>query len=454
MDKNLKNKTDEFFFNQFVLDHMEDSVFWIGSEGGIAYVNSSACRLLGYSRKGLLSMTIHDIDTEFPKRDWPNRWQEIKHRRAGTVESIFKGKDGKTFPVEIKAGYVEHDSGEYLCFVIRDMTERDRVEGALRNSEREKELILDSLSEVVVYHDKKMRLIWANRAAGESVGLNSSELIGRNYYEVWHNRKVPKNCPLKAAFKTGNPTQAEVALPDKKFWFIRGYPAKDRAGRIIGMVVVSLNITERKRMQQERENSLNKSRRILEETVIALAATAERRDPYTAGHQRRVAQLACRIAEEMDLDDERIEGIRMASVVHDVGKVCVPVEILSKPSKLSELEFSIIKTHSKIGYEILQPVEFPWPVALTVLQHHEKLDGSGYPNGIKGEDILLEAKIITVADVVEAMASHRPYRAALGIDLALKEIQKNRGRLYDSLAVDICVRLFKKKGFKFSDKNP
>ena len=444
----------ELLFDRFVLNHMEDSVFWINDQGDIFYVNGSAQRMLGYSNKEMLKMTVHDIDIEFPKRDWDERWQEMKRLRSTTIESVFQGKDGKTFPVEISGNYMQYDNGEHLCVVARDITERGRVEGALRDSEQEKALILDSLSEVVIYQDKKMRLLWANRAAGESVGIDSKELIGRNYYELWHNRKAPRNCPIKNAFKTGSRQQGEVSLSKGRTWLVRGYPVKDKIGRVIGMVVVSLDITEKKKMQEERENSLDKSRRILEETVIALAATAERRDPYTAGHQRRVAQLACAIAKDMDLDEERIEGIRMASVVHDVGKVCVPVEILSKPSKLSELEFNIIKTHSRIGYEILQPVEFPWPVAQTVLQHHEKLDGSGYPNGIKGEDILLEAKIITVADVVEAMASHRPYRPALGIDKALKEITSNKGTLYDPAAVDICLKLFRKNNFKFTDKNP
>ncbi|MCX5993838.1 MAG: HD domain-containing protein [Chloroflexi bacterium] len=182
-----------------------------------------------------------------------------------------------------------------------------------------------------------------------------------------------------------------------------------------------------------------------------MAKIVEIRDPYTSGHQQKVADLATAIAREMKLDDARIDHIRMAAVIHDIGKMYVPSDILSKPGRLSEIEFSLIKTHSQSGYDIVKSMDFPCSMAQAVLQHHERLDGSGYPNGLKGEDTLLEAKILTVADVVEAMASNRPYRPALGIDKALEEISNNRGRLYEADVVDTCVKLFKEKGYKFEE---
>ena len=295
-----------------------------------------------------------------------------------------------------------------------------------------------------------MRILWANKTAGVSNDLSPVELVGSRCYEVWHKRKMPcEDCPVAKAFKSGDCHEAEITLSDGRVWFVRAHPVKDLEGNVSGVVEVISDITIKKKVEQERRQSFNKSRRILEETVIALAATAERRDPYTAGHQRRVAHLACAIAKEMNLDENKTEGIRMASIIHDVGKVYVPAEMLSKPSELSALEFSIIKTHPQIGYDILNPVEFPWPIAMIVLQHHERIDGSGYPKGISGKDILIEAKILTVADVVEAMASYRPYRAALGIEKALAEIQKNRGIFYDQQVVDSCINVFKKKQFKF-----
>ena len=168
-----------------------------------------------------------------------------------------------------------------------------------------------------------------------------------------------------------------------------------------------------------------------------------------AGHQRRVTQLACAIAREMGLPEEQIEGIRVAGLIHDVGKISVPLEILSNPNGITELEYGIIKAHPQIGYDILKAVEFPWPVAEIVLQHSERLDGSGYPQELSGDEILLEARIIGVADVVDAMASHQPYRSALGIHEALEEISQNSGVLYDPGAVGACLKLFKQKGFEF-----
>jgi HD-GYP domain-containing protein (c-di-GMP phosphodiesterase class II) len=209
-----------------------------------------------------------------------------------------------------------------------------------------------------------------------------------------------------------------------------------------------VDITERKHVEEERRQNFEKVRKALGVTIHAMAVIVETRDPYTAGHQRRVADLARTIASEMDLDSHQIDGIRMAGVIHDIGKISIPAEILSKPTRLTELEFQLIKTHSQSGYDILKDVEFPWPVARMILEHHERIDGSGYPNGLIGENILMESKILAIADTMEAIASNRPYRAGKGINVALDEIITNRGILYDADAVDACLRLFRKKGFQ------
>ncbi|MBN2283015.1 MAG: response regulator [Deltaproteobacteria bacterium] len=188
----------------------------------------------------------------------------------------------------------------------------------------------------------------------------------------------------------------------------------------------------------------------LENTINALASMVEIRDPYTAGHQFRVAQLAVAIAGELSLSEDEITGIRLASLVHDIGKMNVPTEILNKPGRITSTEFQIIKQHPDTGYNILKGIEFPWPIAEMVHQHHEKLDGSGYPQGLTNGQIQRGSKIISVADVVEAMSSHRPYRPALGIEVALEEIEKNRGETLDVEAVDACLRLFREKGFNFT----
>lgn len=219
--------------------------------------------------------------------------------------------------------------------------------------------------------------------------------------------------------------------------------------KFLGTLGVIKDVTERKRAEDALQRSLNKLERILDETVDALASAVETRDPYTAGHQRRVANLASALAREMNLSKEQINGIHMAAVIHDIGKIHVPAEILSKPTRLTKAEFDIVKTHPQIGYNILKSIEFPWPVADVIRQHHERMNGSGYPQGLKKGDIFLEAGILAVADVVEAMSSYRPYRPARSWGETFDEITKNRAILYEPHAVDVCLELFKKKHFKF-----
>jgi putative two-component system response regulator len=207
-------------------------------------------------------------------------------------------------------------------------------------------------------------------------------------------------------------------------------------------------LSERNKAESELQNSLQQLQKAIKGIIHAMAVTVEMRDPYTAGHQRRVAALACAIAKELGLQADIIDGIRMAGVIHDHGKISVPAEILSKPGQLTQFEFGIIKTHPKVGYDILKNIDFPWPVDQIILQHHERMNGSGYPAGLTGDKILLQARIIAVADVVEAMAYHRPYRPALGIEKALEEIKKNRNGIYDPDVVDACLRLLAGGEFK------
>jgi putative nucleotidyltransferase with HDIG domain len=207
------------------------------------------------------------------------------------------------------------------------------------------------------------------------------------------------------------------------------------------------DITERKKIEEELRHSSEKIEKAMEGTIQSMARTTETRDPYTAGHQNRVARLACAIAAEMGLTAQRIEGIRVSGTLHDIGKIYVPAEILSKPGKLRPNELNLLKDHAEVGYELLRNIEFPWPVAEIVYQHHERLDGSGYPRGLKGDEIRLEARIMCVADVVEAMASHRPYRPAFSIEKALLEIIQKKGLIYDSQVVDACMCLFNEKDY-------
>ncbi len=209
-------------------------------------------------------------------------------------------------------------------------------------------------------------------------------------------------------------------------------------------------IENRKQIQLELEQSFANLKKVTDATIQAIALTVEKRDPYTSGHQRRVAKLARAIAETIGLSEDQIEGAHVAASIHDIGKISLPAEILSKPIQLSEIEISLIQAHAQAGYDILKGLDFPWPIADIIIQHHERMDGSGYPRGLSGDRISIEARIIGVADVVETMSSHRPYRPSMGIEKALEEITLNSGTLYDSQIVDACLNIFNGKGFLFS----
>jgi HD-GYP domain-containing protein (c-di-GMP phosphodiesterase class II) len=216
---------------------------------------------------------------------------------------------------------------------------------------------------------------------------------------------------------------------------------------------LSGRVIETRRAEEQLQSTLSRLEKALEGTVRAMSLTIEMRDPYTAGHQRRVTSLAVAIAEELHLPQEKIEGLRLAGTIHDIGKIAMPAEILTKPTRLTKTEFQLLKDHPRIGYDILKNIQFTWPVAHIILQHHERMDGSGYPDGLLGDAILMEARILAVADVVEALSSHRPYRPALGMEKALEEIRRGRGVRYDMRVVDACMKLFKDHRYSFKQEN-
>jgi PAS domain S-box-containing protein len=315
------------------------------------------------------------------------------------------------------------------------------------------ESIVQGVGEAILIEDTQGILIFANPAAEALLGYTHEELIGRHWTTITPKEQVETVQQETAKRSQGIISRYETALRSKEGQVIPVIVSARplfEGGKFVGILAAFTDITERKRAEEALRQSYVRLESTLEGTIHVLVSAIERRDPYTAGHQRRVAQLACAIAKEMGLPEEQIEGIRMAAVIHDVGKVNVPAEILSKPGRLNDIEFGLIKMHPQVGYDILSGViEFLWPIAEMVLQHHERMDGSGYPQGLSGEEILPEARILAVADVVEAMSSHRPYRPAHTIDEALEEISQNKGVLYDPEVVEACLKLFKEKGFKF-----
>lgn len=295
------------------------------------------------------------------------------------------------------------------------------------------------------------RFVDVNDLYVNALGYTRKELIGRTSSDInlWVD-VTERDAMVKALMQTGTITDFELHFRDKKGHIHLGLTSASlfTIGDESYILTQTQDITDRKQIEKKLQQTHTRLRKTIETTIQMLVSVLESRDPYTAGHQYRSANLACAIAAEIGLPEDKIEGIRMAGIVHDIGKLSIPAEILTKPSKLSEIELKMIREHCRNGYEMLKNLESPWPLSEIVFQHHERINGTGYPRKLKGKDILLEARILSVADVVEAMASHRPYRASLGIEAALEEIEKNRGIFYDTVATDACLKLFKEKQYQ------
>jgi PAS domain S-box-containing protein len=348
-------------------------------------------------------------------------------------------------------GILSCSFGYFMYFIFRTYPIRilDRTLVDWRNEKERIKETLQAMGDAVISVDSEDRIQLINRAAESLVGWEASEAAGRPLKEVYILRQ--------SAEQSGEKGQINILVDRRGNEYVieevRTSVQEIETGRN-GTVIIFRDISghdEAAEVRRHSELSIERLRRGLAATVQAIAAIVETRDPYTAGHQRRVADLSRTIARAMALTDDRIDGIRMAASIHDIGKVSVPAEILSKPAKLRTTESELIKEHPQAGYEILKNIDFPWPIARMVLEHHERIDGSGYPKGLTGNQLLMESKIIAVADVVEAIASHRPYRPALGIDMALEEIRKHRGVLYDPEVVDTCLGLILEKGYRMKE---
>lgn len=334
---------------------------------------------------------------------------------------------------------------------VKIRQERIEASDQLRKSEKKYRALFEDSRDAIYISATEGELIDFNQSTLNLFGYSREEMIGMRPKSVFVNADEY------------NKFQEEIAQKGSVREFVAKLRKKDgaemdclitstvrlaRDKTILGYQGIIRDISELVSGRRQLEKTLKELRKALGGTIEAMALTVETRDPYTAGHQRRVSNLARAIATEIGISEDQIQGIRLAGVIHDIGKISVPGEILSKPGKISSNEFGIIKEHPQVGHNILNTVDFPWPIAQIVLQHHERMDGSGYPDGISGDNILFEARILAVADVVEAMASHRPYRASLGIDIALREILKNRGSFYDPQVVDACLKLFNEKGYR------
>ena len=444
-----------------IIETIEDGYYETDLAGNLTYFNDSMFRIHEYSREELMGMNNRQYtDAENAKILFKafNRVYRTGEPSTGTYYDIMT-KDGKKKNLEASVSLIKDPSGKPIGFrgIARDVSELRKTEKALQTSEERFRMAAESSNDFIYEWDLQSgRIDWSG-TAGMKLGHVLGELpvtavdFDRLIHPEDHERFSEA---VINHLRHGKPYMEEYRMIRKDGNIIHmsaaGMCLRNEAGRAYKWIGALSDITERKRAEEELKDSLDKLHKAMGGIIQAMALTVESKDPYTAGHQQRVSKLARTIAQEMGLSKDQIEAIRMAGVVHDLGKISVPAEILSKPTKLSDIEFSLIKGHSQTSYDILKDIEFPWPIAEITLQHHERLDGSGYPSGLKGDQIMLEAQVLMVADVVEAIASHRPYRPALGVEVALDEISKNKGKLYNPAAVEACVRIFKEKGYSFN----
>jgi len=426
--------------------------FWIAdAEGRFLDVNDAYCRLIGYEREDLLKMRIQDVEAMESPEDTARHIREIMAKGHDRFETCHRRKDGQLRDVEVSANFIsDRDGGRFFAF-MRDITERMRAEESLRAAaEQFRGLVEQSIAGTYIIQDGTFAYV--NPRYAEILGYDSAdELVGRDPLSV-----VAENDRGAVAENNRRRLEGEVQSISYNFAALRKDGATVEVGvhgaratyrgrpAIIGLMQ---DISEKKRAEDEIKRYIAQLENAFMHTVKIATTLSEMSDPYTAGHERRVGEISAAIGGELGFDARRTEGLRVAGYLHDIGKITIPREILAKPGKLSPIEFQLIQGHAQASYDVLKDVEFPWPVAEVALQHHERLDGSGYPQGLKGEAILLEARIMAVADVVEAMSSHRPYRPGLGIDKALAEIERGSGTIYDPVVAEACLKLFREKAY-------
>ena len=445
-------------FSSNLMKNSPTPVLVLNADHSIRYMNPAFEKLLGFKSSNLMGKK--------PPFPWLSEGLSRKYMKMLEEASIKKvrfyslevlTKDGKTKYVDISASPVM-DKGklEYTLINLVDVSERKKAEEEIiKNEQKLKDA--QSIAHIGSFNwNLATNKIAMSDEAYRILKINPKKFNGsfNTIKDLFHPEdKEFVFTVIDNAIKNKKFFDIEhrVLLKDgtEVFLDIKAKPFCNESKKVIRFTGTMMDITKRKKAELRLVKSEEVLKKTLNGAINSLAAIVETKDPYTYGHQQRVRKLATTIAMDLGLDEKRVEAIRIASLIHDIGKVNIPASILSKPGKLTEIEFDMIKTHPQLSYNMLKKIDFPLPIVDIILQHHEKLDGSGYPRGLKGKDIMLEAKILTVADIVEAMSSHRPYRPALGLSVAIDEIRKNKGKLYDPAVADSCIKIITKKKFRF-----
>jgi len=455
----VKKLRDSHKWLKILFEYAPDPYYLNDLKGTFIDGNKAAEKVTGYKRGELIGKSFLKLKL-LPPDEIPKAASLLAKnalgKSTGPDEFVFNRKDGSKVILEIRTFPVKIKGKTLVLGIARDITEKKKIEDALRTSEKKYRTLTENISDILIQIDLQGNIIYMSKNSELKTGYSREDVQGKNIKDLLtpdsYEKAFQRIKKWIGGAKDLPPYEIKVKGKDGRIipFEIATSPIIED-GRIKAIQVIARDITERKQAERKLQKSFEKTNKILKGIINALVSIVEIKDPYTAGHQKRVAKLACAIAEKMHLPEERINALQLAATIHDIGKVNIPFEILSKSGRLNEMELAIIREHSLFGYKILKEIDFPWPIAKIILQHHERMNGSGYPQGLSGKDIMLEARILAVADVVEAMLSHRPYRPALSLDKALEEILKNKGILYDPDAVDACVKLLTRKRFRFED---
>jgi len=440
-----------------IFENAVEGIFQVRPDGSFITVNPAMARIFGYSSPKEMVSTVTNIGHQiYTNPDDRHAFRKILEENGivRAFEARFYRKDGSVLWGSVNVRAVKDPADGQVLYhegIMEDITARKEAEEALRKSEENYRDIFENAVEGIYQVTPEGGYLSVNPALARIHGFDSPEEMVASVTDIAHQLYVDpsRRAHLRRLMEEeGSIKNFEIMMRRKDgslHWVSNSAHAiRDAGGRILYYEGTVEDITTRKFAEEE----LKQLRAGLAGTIRVLSRTVEIKDPGAPNHQKRVSNLAHAIAKEMELSNEMAEHIRIAGLVHDIGKLSIPSEILSKPAALTDMEFGLMKTHPRTGFDILKDADLPAPVAEMVLQHHERLDGSGYPRGLRGAEILLEARILAVADVVEAVSSRRPYRPALGVDAALLEIKKNRGILYDPEVAEVCTKLLKKKGFK------